>query len=252
MEFGALVLGTMTFGDTVDADGARRWSTPHCTPGSHTSTPPTAMPPGGRTHPLDSYCSRRRDTVTLATKAGIPHPRRGRAFTIVTDRIAGQRRGQPVATGHRLCRPVLSSSARSRCDPGRYAEHRRRVGGRRQGPEPRCLELRGVADRRSRPRRRTRRRSSAIVAQQLYNLLARRIEDEYAEYAAVTGLTTMVYNPLGGGLLTGKHHSTEAPAEGRFGDSRLAEMYRERYWNTRFSTPSLQLSLHRRRRRTAP
>ena len=81
-----------------------------------------------------------------------------------------------------------------------------------------------VADRVGAPR--------PIVAQQLYNLLARRIEDEYAEYAAVTGLTTMVYNPLGGGLLTGKHQFTEAPAEGRFGDSRLAEMYRERYWNT--------------------
>ena len=50
-----------------------------------------------------------------------------------------------------------------------------------------------------------------IVAQQLYNLLARRIEDEYAEYAAVTGLTTMVYNPLGGGLLTGRHRFAEAP-----------------------------------------
>jgi aryl-alcohol dehydrogenase-like predicted oxidoreductase len=42
----------------------------------------------------------------------------------------------------------------------------------------------------------------------------------------------MVYNPLGGGLLTGKHQFTEDPTEGRFGDSRLATMYRERYWNT--------------------
>ena len=58
------------------------------------------------------------------------------------------------------------------------------------------------------------------------------IEDEYVEYAAVSGLTTMVYNPIGGGLLTGRHQFGEAPTEGRFGDSRLAEMYRERYWNT--------------------
>jgi hypothetical protein len=63
-----------------------------------------------------------------------------------------------------------------------------------------------------------------IVAQQLHNLLARRIEDEYAEYAAVTGLATMFYNPLGGGLLTGKHQFTMEPTEGRFGDSRLATM----------------------------
>ena len=70
-----------------------------------------------------------------------------------------------------------------------------------------------------------------IVAQQVYNLIARRIEDEYAEFAAVTGLVTMVYNPLGGGLLTGKHTFDADPAEGRFGDSRLAAMYKQRYWN---------------------
>ena len=57
-----------------------------------------------------------------------------------------------------------------------------------------------------------------IVAQQLYNLLARRIEEEYVEFAAVTGLVTMVYNPLGGGLLTGRHSFDADPAEGRFGD----------------------------------
>ena len=70
------------------------------------------------------------------------------------------------------------------------------------------------------------------MAQQVYNLLARRIEDEYAEFAAVTDLVTMVYNPLGGGLLTGRHTFDADPSEGRFGDSRLAAMYKERYWNT--------------------
>lgn len=41
----------------------------------------------------------------------------------------------------------------------------------------------------------------------------------------------MVYNPLGGGLLTGRHRFEQAPDNGRFGDSKLAAMYRERYWN---------------------
>ncbi|NQX25743.1 aldo/keto reductase [Microbacteriaceae bacterium VKM Ac-2854] len=70
-----------------------------------------------------------------------------------------------------------------------------------------------------------------VVAQQLYNLVARRIETEYVEFAAAHDVHTMVYNPLGGGLLTGKHRFDEAPGTGRFGDSRLAAMYRERYWN---------------------
>lgn len=41
----------------------------------------------------------------------------------------------------------------------------------------------------------------------------------------------MVYNPLGGGLLTGRHSFGNDPSEGRFGDSRLAQTYKRRYWN---------------------
>jgi aryl-alcohol dehydrogenase-like predicted oxidoreductase len=67
-----------------------------------------------------------------------------------------------------------------------------------------------------------------FVSQQMYNLLARRIEAEYVEAAETLGLTTIAYNPLAGGLLTGKHAPTATPAEG----SRFAkEMYRDRYWN---------------------
>jgi aryl-alcohol dehydrogenase-like predicted oxidoreductase len=72
-----------------------------------------------------------------------------------------------------------------------------------------------------------------VVAQQLYNLLARRVEEEYLEYARTSGLLTMVYNPLGGGLLTGRHRFADTPDAGRFGDSKLAEMYRARYWDAR-------------------
>jgi aryl-alcohol dehydrogenase-like predicted oxidoreductase len=70
-----------------------------------------------------------------------------------------------------------------------------------------------------------------VVAQQLCNLVARRLDDEYLEFASVHGLETMVYNPLGGGLLTGRHRFDETPADGRFGDSALAEMYTKRYWD---------------------
>jgi aryl-alcohol dehydrogenase-like predicted oxidoreductase len=70
-----------------------------------------------------------------------------------------------------------------------------------------------------------------VVAQQLYNLVARRIEAEYVEYAATHGLDTIVYNPLGGGLLTGRHSFDDGPGEGRFGSSALSQMYRDRYWS---------------------
>lgn len=70
------------------------------------------------------------------------------------------------------------------------------------------------------------------VAQQVYSPVARRLEAEYAEYAAVTGLSTIVYNPLAGGLLTGRYSAGVRPDEGRFATSRLGEMYRGRYWSS--------------------
>jgi len=69
---------------------------------------------------------------------------------------------------------------------------------------------------------------SVKVSQPLLNLLSRRIEEEYAACSAQFGLSNIVYNPLAGGLLTGKHRRESAPEEGtRFSMS----MYRDRYWN---------------------
>ena len=39
-----------------------------------------------------------------------------------------------------------------------------------------------------------------------------------------------VYNPLAGGLLTGKYQLDSLPTEGRFSLEMLGPMYRERYW----------------------
>jgi aryl-alcohol dehydrogenase-like predicted oxidoreductase len=71
-------------------------------------------------------------------------------------------------------------------------------------------------------------RPAVTVSQQMYNLLARRIEEEYAAYADHAELFDIVYNPLAGGLLTGKHRAGSTPQEGsRF----TQEMYRQRYWD---------------------
>jgi aryl-alcohol dehydrogenase-like predicted oxidoreductase len=69
-----------------------------------------------------------------------------------------------------------------------------------------------------------------VISQPLYNLVARRIEAEYAEFAARAGLANIVYNPLGGGLLTGKYRFDRPEASGRFGEQGLGPMYRQRYW----------------------
>lgn len=65
------------------------------------------------------------------------------------------------------------------------------------------------------------------VTQPMYNLLARGIEQEYLPMCQRFGIKTVVYNPLAGGLLTGKHF--DKPQTGsRFDGNR---MYLDRYWH---------------------
>jgi aryl-alcohol dehydrogenase-like predicted oxidoreductase len=65
------------------------------------------------------------------------------------------------------------------------------------------------------------------LVQPMYNLLARRIETELVPLCQEYGLGIAAYNPLAGGLLTGKH-----PPEAPLADSRFVRMpaYRDRYW----------------------
>lgn len=68
-----------------------------------------------------------------------------------------------------------------------------------------------------------------IVAQQLYNLLIRQLDLEYFRFATKYGLHTTVYNPLAGGLLTGRYAVESSIQKGsRFDKNRL---YQGRYWS---------------------
>jgi 1-deoxyxylulose-5-phosphate synthase len=70
-----------------------------------------------------------------------------------------------------------------------------------------------------------------LVSQPMYNLLARGIEQEYLPMCRRHGVSTVVYNPLAGGLLTGKQRR-ERPVEGtRFDAGAMGQMYRDRYWH---------------------
>jgi aryl-alcohol dehydrogenase (NADP+) len=63
-----------------------------------------------------------------------------------------------------------------------------------------------------------------------YNLLFRENERELFPLCAEEQIAVIPYNPLAGGLLTGKHRQG-APTEGtRFTLGRAQDMYRERYW----------------------
>ena len=66
-----------------------------------------------------------------------------------------------------------------------------------------------------------------------YNVLHREIETEVLPLCRAEGVGVIVYNPMAGGLLTGKHAPGAPPApDSRFGDrlGATAETYRRRYW----------------------
>jgi aryl-alcohol dehydrogenase-like predicted oxidoreductase len=65
-----------------------------------------------------------------------------------------------------------------------------------------------------------------------YNLLHRDIETELLPLCRDQGVGVIVYNPLAGGLLTGKHDPAAPPRTGtRFTLGVSGELYRERYWH---------------------
>jgi aryl-alcohol dehydrogenase-like predicted oxidoreductase len=82
------------------------------------------------------------------------------------------------------------------------------------------LEMIHLADARKMPR--------PVIAQQLYNVLLRQLDIEWFSFARRYKIHTTVFNPLAGGLLTGKHTRDGATQKGtRFDKNRL---YQGRYF----------------------
>jgi aryl-alcohol dehydrogenase-like predicted oxidoreductase len=67
-----------------------------------------------------------------------------------------------------------------------------------------------------------------------YNLLFRQIEREMLPFCGEEGVGVIPYNPIAGGLLSGKHSRAAPPPEGtRFTLGNAAEAYQDRYWHDR-------------------
>jgi aryl-alcohol dehydrogenase (NADP+) len=67
-----------------------------------------------------------------------------------------------------------------------------------------------------------------------YNLLFRQFEREMLPYCREDGVGVIPYNPIAGGLLSGKHNRTASPPEGtRFTLGSAGGMYQGRYWHDR-------------------
>lgn len=67
------------------------------------------------------------------------------------------------------------------------------------------------------------------ISQPMYNMLARGIEQEYLSFAQRFEVSNICYNPLAGGLLSGKQNFRSGPLPGTRFDGN--QMYLNRYWN---------------------
>lgn len=69
-----------------------------------------------------------------------------------------------------------------------------------------------------------------VISQSVYNLLTRGADDELIPFLKEYGIGLAPFNPLAGGLLTGKHRREAAAEHSRFS---LEQGYRMRYWKER-------------------
>jgi aryl-alcohol dehydrogenase-like predicted oxidoreductase len=177
MDFGALVLGTMTFGDTVDADGAAAMVDAALQAGiTHIDTA-NGYAGGESERILAQLLQGRRDRVTLATKAGIPHPDAGDHSPLSAAGLRASVEGSlsRLGTDHidlfYLHQPDRAAPLSETLGTVAELVAEGKVGelGVSNYAAWQIAELNHTADDVGAPR--------PVAAQQLYNLLARRIEE---------------------------------------------------------------------------
>lgn len=226
-----LVLGSMTFGDTVDATTAADMIGVAAEAGVSMIDTANGYAGGATEEILGELLPTLGAEFEVATKAGMPHPDAGDEPPLSPVALRRSLEGslrrlrRDSVDLFYLHQPDRATPIEDTLDAVNTLMREGKIGrlGVSNFAAWQIAQANHAADAIGMPR--------PEVAQQLYNLVARRVETEYLEFAQVTSLQTMVYNPLGGGLLSGHHRFSERPESGRFGDSRLSAMYTERYWN---------------------
>jgi len=72
------------------------------------------------------------------------------------------------------------------------------------------------------------------VYQAIYNPIHRGIEPELIPVCRRFGINIVIYNPLAGGLFSGKYRPNTQPTTGRFSNGAQGEQYRNRYFKDQF------------------
>ncbi len=239
LEIGPVVLGAMTFGSQVDGAEAEQMVAVARDHGVRMFDTSNNYNGGASEEILGQVVKPFRDEVLLASKVGstvdqadatLIGLRRSAIVRAVEDSL--RRLGTDYLDLYYFHRPDRTTPIEESLEAAEslVTSGKVRHVGQSNFAAWQVTEMHSIAQRRG--------WAPARVGQIMYNLLARRVETEYAECSQHLGLTNIVYNPLAGGLLTGKHAYDADVAPGtRF----TKDMYRQRYWNTQQFTAVQQL-----------
>ncbi|QQR99551.1 MAG: aldo/keto reductase [Austwickia sp.] len=222
-----VVLGTMSFGDTADEAGSEAMFEAALAAGINGIDTANGYARGTTEGLIAPLIKRHRDRIVLATKAGMPHADAGEHAPLsaagLRASVEGSLRRLDVdrVDLFYLHQPDRATPIGETLETIAALRSEGKIGalGISNYSAWQALEIVHEAKRIGMP--------GPVVAQNVYNLVARRMEDEWFEFADRYGVLTMCYNPLAGGLLV-RRPDEEAPS--RFSGSVLAEMYRKRYW----------------------
>ena len=221
-----LVLGTMSFGDTADEAAFTAMFETALAAGVNSIDTANGYARGATEGLIAPLVKRYRDQIVLATKAGMPHPDAGdhsplsaRGLRASVEGSLGRLSVETIDLFY-LHQPDRSVTLDETLTTVAELQAERKIGalGVSNYAAWQVADLEAAAARTGATR--------PVVGQNVYNLLARRIEDEWVEFAAAHHVLTMCYNPLAGGLLVGVPDAA-AQAPSRFSTSSLADMYKK-------------------------
>lgn len=228
LETSQVVLGTLTFGSQVDLGEARNMVDTCLDSGISLFDTANAYNEGRSEEILGQLVKDRREQVLIATKVGNPmgsdptDARLSRAAIFEAIDASLERLQTDYVDLYYLHKPDWSTPIEESLEAmdALVRAGKIRYGATSNYAAWQMAEMLWLAERNG--------WQPLLVSQPMYNLIARRLDDEYAAFSKSCGFSNIVYNPLAGGLLTGKHQPEASPQPGsRF----TMENYRERYWN---------------------
>jgi len=226
-----LAVGTMNFGKRTPEAEARRIVDRALERGIRTFDTANVYVDGESERILGRALKGRRDAASIATKVGFGRVQ-GKQEGLAPERVRAsideslQRLAMDHVDVYYLHVPDYATPIEATLEAmARVLESKKALAwGVSNFASWQILEIFQIADRTKMPR--------PIISQQIYNLLVRQLDVEYFKFTARHPIHTTVYNPLAGGLLTGRHHKDGSTLDGsRFAGNKL---YKNRYWTDAF------------------